>query len=620
MQGRRYQLQPGRTWAKISLLVVIAAVLPGSLTSLSPSAAAQAVRTSALTPDAELLRQTDLPAVLDAADAQRYRRIFRLQGIGQWAAADREIAQLEDKLLLGAVEAQRYLHPHWHPHFGELARWMARHADEPSAKAVYTLALKHRPAGALLTRPIVAPPVPRDVADETGASAGGHHKSLTAADRQRADILEDEIRGLAFADPSRAERTLDGAEAMRLLDADDIDELRTLVAEGYLAAGQAEEALTLSTTTHGAAYAPTAQWQAGLAAWRLGRLGEARGHFQAVARAQGVASSTTAAAAYWAARVELRSGRPELFTYWLGVAAEHPRTFYGLLARHTLGIDTTFDFDSSPFSQSEAQLLLDTPATRRALALLEAGETARAEAELRGLAPRASSAVIEAMVGIADRANMPALSLQLAGLMGEGGQRLHHALYPVPRWTPVGGFRVDRALVFAVMRQESQFLTDARSYAGAVGVMQLMPATAHAMARRAGLHLSGADRRHMRSALADPEVNMALAQEYITELMKNGRIKKNLLLLAAAYNCGPGALQRWQSDPQLRKDPLLFIESIPSHETRIFTQHVLANYWIYRLRLGQPVADLDALAAGEWPTYTALDHPPEPDRRHAENR
>jgi soluble lytic murein transglycosylase len=236
------------------------------------------------------------------------------------------------------------------------------------------------------------------------------------------------------------------------------------------------------------------------------------------------------------------------------------------------------------------------------------------------LAPRTSTAVIEAMVGVADRANMPALSLQLAGLMGEGGQRLHHALYPVPRWTPVGGFRVDRALVFAVMRQESQFLTDAQSYAGALGVMQLMPATAHAMARRAGLHLNGGNRRHMRSALADPAVNMALAQEYITELMKNARIKKNLLLLAAAYNCGPGALQRWQSDPQLRKDPLLFLESIPSHETRIFTQHVLANYWIYRLRLGQPVADLEALAAGEWPTYTALDHPPEPDRRHAENR
>ena len=625
MQGRRYQLRPGRTWAGFGVFVALATVLPGSLTTLSPSAAAQSVRTSALTPGAELLREADLPAVLAPSEAQRYRHIFGLQGIGQWAAADREIAALKDKLLLGAVEAQRYLHPHWRPRYAELSRWLAQHADEPNARAIYALAQKHQPAGAATpAKPIVAALVLRDLGDETSgvpaAAAPAPRKSLTALERRRADILQEEIRGLAFADPRRAERALDGAEAKRLLDADDADELRTIVAEGYLAAGQAQQALALSTTARGAAYAPTAHWQAGLAAWRLGRLGEARGHFQAVARTQGVSSRATAAAAYWAARVELRSGRPELFTYWLGVAAEHPRTFYGLLARHTLGVDTAFGFESNPFTESDAQHLLEAPAGHRALALLQVGETTRAEAELRALAPHASAALIEAMVGVADRANMPALSLQLAGLVGEGGVRLHHALYPVPRWTPIGGFTVDRALVFAVMRQESQFLTDAKSYAGALGVMQLMPATAHAMARRAGVRLVGRDRRNMRDALADPEINMALAQEYITELMQNERIKGNLLLLAAAYNCGPGALHRWQADPQLRKDPLLFVESIPSHQTRIFTERVLANYWIYRLRLGQKLPDLDALAAGEWPTYTALDRPPEPDRRHAENR
>jgi soluble lytic murein transglycosylase len=624
MQGRRYQLRPGRTWAGLGVFVALAAGLPGSLTTLSPSAAAQSVRTSALTPSTEPLREADLPSVLAPSEAQRYRHIFGLQGTGQWAAADREIALLTDKLLLGAVEAQRFLHPHRRPHYAELSRWLAEHTDEPSARAIYALALRHQPAGdAAPAKPIAAPLVARDLADEISgapaADAPAASKSLTALERRRADILQAEIRALAFADPRRAERVLDSAEAKRLLDDDDADALRTVVAAGYLAAGQAQQALALSAMPHSTAYAPTAHWQAGLAAWRLGRLGQARGHFQAVARAQGVSSRATAAAAYWAARVELRSGRLELFTYWLGVAAEHPRTFYGLLARHTLGIDTAFDFDSNPFTEGDAQRLLDTPAGRRALALLQVGETARAEAELRGLAPHASAALIEAMVGVADRANMPALSLQLAGLIGEGGVRLHHALYPVPRWTPIGGFTVDRALVFAVMRQESQFLTDARSYAGALGVMQLMPATAHAMARRAGVRLVGRDRT-MQDALADPELNMALAQEYITELMQNERIKGNLLLLAAAYNCGPGALQRWQSDPQLRKDPLLFVESIPSHQTRIFTERVLANYWIYRLRLGQKLPDLDALAAGDWPTYTALDHPPEPDRRHAENR
>jgi soluble lytic murein transglycosylase len=120
----------------------------------------------------------------------------------------------------------------------------------------------------------------------------------------------------------------------------------------------------------------------------------------------------------------------------------------------------------------------------------------------------------------------------------------------------------------------------------------------------------------VRDALADPEINLALAQEYITTLLADEHIKGNLVLLAATYNRGPGAL-RWQSSAELRKDPLLFIESIPTQQTRVFTQRVLANYWIYRQRLGQGSPDLDALAAGQWPTYTALDAKTEPDRRHA---
>src|SRR5712671_2601342 len=69
MQGRRYQLRPGRTWAGFGVFVALATVLPGSLTTLSPSAAAQSVRTSALTPGAELLREADLPAVLAPSEA-----------------------------------------------------------------------------------------------------------------------------------------------------------------------------------------------------------------------------------------------------------------------------------------------------------------------------------------------------------------------------------------------------------------------------------------------------------------------------------------------------------------------------------------------------------------------
>jgi soluble lytic murein transglycosylase len=523
---------------RVGAFVALATVLPGLAITFSTGAAAQSARSSALIPGAEPLPEGDLPPALADSDLHRYQRIFRLQAAAQWTAADREIAALGDRLLIGTVEAQRYLHPGYRANYAELSRWLAHHAEEPDAKAIYAMALKRRPANAMTmpAQPALAFLVPHGPGDEQFETA-------------------------AFAD-----------------------------------------------------------WEAGLAAWRRGRVGEARHRFETLAGRHHLASAMTAAASFWAARAELRSDRPAAFTHWLGVAAEHPRSFYGLLARRILGTDGDLSLESDPFTAVDAQLLLDAPAGRRALALLQLHDTFRAEAELRSLAPHASPLLIEALVAVADRANMPALSLQLAGLLNDGAGRRHHALYPLPRWTPVGGFTVDRALLFAVMRQESRFATRVESPAGAVGVMQLMPATAHAMALRAGVRLDISNRRQLLEALADPEINMALAQEYITELRENAGIGDNLLLLAAAYNCGPTGPQRWQSDPQLREDPLLFLESIPRRETRIFTERVLANYWIYRQRLGQPTPDLDALAAGEWPTYTALDLAPEPERRHAQNR
>ncbi|HYM02980.1 MAG TPA: lytic transglycosylase domain-containing protein [Stellaceae bacterium] len=560
-----------------------------------------------------------MPAPLSTADAEHYRKIFALQAGAQWSEADREIAELRDRQLLGTVEAQRYLHPKFRSSYADLARWLAHHADEPDAKAIHALALKRKPKAALApAKPVVAPLVPRDLdadTDEAGMDGGLGHHPLTPAERRRASQLRTEILDLAAREPRRAELTLAGAEAKRLLNRDETNELRAAISEGYLAEGHAQEALMLS------AAAPNAHWQAGLAAWRLGRLNEAGTHFQAVTRAAGQSGSMVAAGAFWAARIELRNRRPELVNYWLGIAAEHPHTFYGLLARRTLGVDTYFRFETDPFTELDAQIMTGLPSGRRALALLQVGETTRAEAELRVLASRTSGEIIESIVALADRANMPGLSLLLAGrVVDSEGRHLDHALYPVPRWTPIGGFTVDRALLFALMRQESQFLPRVQSNAGAIGLMQLMPATARAMAERTGVELPALSKLAGRDALSDPELNMALAQEYITLLMHDERIKGNLLLLATAYNGGPGAVQHARLTAELRKDPLLFLESIPLRETRVFTHRVLTNYWIYRLRLGQPSPDLDALAAGQWPTYTALDSAPEPDRRHAENR
>ena len=128
-------------------------------------------------------------------------------------------------------------------------------------------------------------------------------------------------------------------------------------------------------------------------------------------------------------------------------------------------------------------------------------------------------------------------------------------------------------------------------------------------------------RYRARSREQDPEYNLLLAQEYVQLLLSDPRIKNNLILFAVAYNHGPTAMSRWQqAQSEDQSDPLLFLESVPWQQARVYTLRVLANYWIYRLRLNQPTPDLDALAAGHWPTYIAFDGKFVADAgRHAKN-
>src|SRR3546814_206979 len=202
------------------------------------------------------------------------------------------------------------------------------------------------------------------------------------------------------------------------------------------------------------------------------------------------------------------------------------------------------------------------------------------------------------------------------------------ALYPIPPWQPASGFTVDRALIYAMMRQDSGFNTRALSPDGARGLMQLMPRTARYLAqhRRSHrnarhelydprltldpsptslpppltparlpghqfpLHTPQTRRYHgnARHELYDPSLNLDLGQRYIAYLLVHERVQGDLFRLTTAYNGGPGNLGKWERAIQADGDPLLFIEALLSKETRLFIERVLTNLWIYRHRLGQP--------------------------------
>jgi peptidoglycan lytic transglycosylase len=545
-----------------------------------------------------------LPMLLDARDAGLYRRIFRLQASGDFDAVDRLIAQLGNRFLLGHVLWQRYMHPNYRSTYAELQAWLEQYADHPGADRIYNLAQRRRPSGA----PAPARPV-RGYLGGNGQEGSEPVRADYRSRLERSPAEETAVRDWRKAveqlagRPAAAEALLQRPEIVVLIDPVEADLARSAVARGYFAAGDFRRALALAgrAATRSGDVVPEMHWIAGLSAWRLGQVKVAACHFAALADAPSTLPAERSRAAFWAARAYLVDFRPQLVRHYLELAADG-REFYGLLARTVLGQSIAYDWHQIGLKDSLPQILLRFPGAQRALGLGQVGEFERAEQEIRKLAARASSELMVGLIGLAESLDLPAAQMRLAQSLesSEGGYH-SGALYPVPSWQPVNGYTVDRALVYSIMRAESAFDPSAESQAGAQGLMQVMPETARDIAARGALEPPQQD------DLLEPETSIQFGQAYLEHLLQRSPIGANLIYVAAAYNAGPGRITRWRDQLGIADDPLLFLESIPMREPRVYVKKVLANLWTYRARLGQPQPSLDALARNHWPSYRALD-------------
>ncbi len=505
-----------------------------------------------------------IPTALSAADRLSYTTAFDALRRGDLDAARASAREANDRVLLGQVEFERLFHADYTATYEELAAWLEEYSDLPSAERAWNLAMRRRPDGA---------PEPRRPSRMWGSRTWN---SIAAAG------------GNTEADPMKAARVA--------LNRDDLT--------GAVSLGEQIGDW----------------WTVGLAQYRLGEFAAAKIAFERVLDDPTEDGWVRSGAAFWAARAAARSGQQDRVQPLLHRAGTWPATFYGQIALRQLGQEPAIEnLGPTPYAgggtqraswQAEEPIGVDAdeldefihaePRARRTVAFFEVGRRADAREELRtGLRAAATDRGRQLWAALGR-----ALGPRVTG-SSDDVRRIDATRYAQPVIEPDGGFTIERSLVYAIARKETDFNARARSGAGAYGLMQVMPTTA--------AELSGD-----RSFVSDPErlflpnVNARLGQAYVNRVLALPAINGDLLRAAASYNAGPGPMVMAVRKLGHDADPLLLIETIDVPQAREYVEKVVAAYWIYQRMNGRPLNTLDAVASGATLIPLALDYVPPP--------
>jgi soluble lytic murein transglycosylase len=405
-----------------------------------------------------------------------------------------------------------------------------------------------------------------------------------------------------------ADRTLEAAllleraphDPARLVDGDNWWNEQRLVARSLLDAGLVRQAYRLCENSF--ASSPPARTDAAfLAGWIALRFLDnpeaAQRHFLQASQVA-TAPAAISRAAYWRGRAAEALAKLDDARSFYRRAAAYPITYYGQLAARKL------DFPAlalrTPHAVAEGQsrdeatrvveLLYKAQLSDLALPLaLDEARQSRDEAQLAALARV-----------LVDQGDALA-SVEVGKRAIERGFALDEAAFPtfgVPRFNAVAN-SAGLAEVYAVARQESEFVGHAASGAGARGLMQVLPSTAREIARRFGLPFGNI------RLTADPAFNVQIGAAFLGQLVSDEGGSQ--MLAFAAYNAGPARVQQWiraYGDPRTGAvDPVDWVERIPFDETRDYVQRVSENLGVYRVRLGEVAADdrLGQLGAARQP-------------------
>ena len=545
-----------------------------------------------------ILGASAAPKVLSKRDLTEYKEVFAAHQRGHFKTARTHQKKISNHLLQGYILLDRYFSKKYATTQKEISDWLSRYSDLPVAVDMYALGKQKklenlkRPKGLFgMNTQACASPTRQEPIDLI------RNPSFSYLDGEEHDWAIDKMHEIAKlikqGKNAEARETMEDKKVQHLFSREDLDKIKIALAFGYVLSNDNEKGLELAKASlHWTSKAiPLAYWVAGLASWRLDDLKSAAGYFSKLADDDSAPVPLRTRAAFWAARAYLATGKYVKVISYLVIATHSPRNFYGMLALRALGGDLNYIWETPVLPQDDLQASFSHPALERFYALRELGKKEWASQELSKLYLESDEETKSILMLISAKNGFDDVLQSLTGtLHGE------EARYPMPNWCPQGGWQLDQALVYAFVRQESCFNHRAESYVGALGLMQLMPDTAKELAGTLQC-------RYSKHALKDPAYNLRLGQAYLMQLMELPQVQNNLIFLAVAYNAGPGNLNKWRRKTNNEEDPLLFLESLPSKETRSFVERILANYWVYRNLMAQPLTTLDEVVRGEWPIY-----------------
>ncbi len=327
-------------------------------------------------------------------------------------------------------------------------------------------------------------------------------------------------------------------------------------------------------------------------------------HFAQIQRV-GATPITASRALYWRGRAAEARGDDGAALAFYAAGSHYQTAFYGQLAAEKAGIRTIALGGDPMVTPAQRKAFEASDVIRATRLLAESGErdlfrsfvlsVAENTADLSGCAQ---------LVDMARAYGDQDLAMRAVRSCAQRGFILPERGYPL-RAAPISPEAAEAAIVFGVTRQESGFDPRVHSGPGARGMMQLMPTTAAAVARRIG--------EPYRSGMLDePDYNMRLGASYLGHMIND--FSGSYVLAAAAYNAGPGRPAEWVTfcgDPRASSaDPVDFIECIPFSETRNYVMRVLEATQVYRARINGGAAPItltaDLKRGGYVPSSSAL--------------